>query len=224
MTKKKAPAKPKPKPKPIESGLTAALFEFQTRFDGVEKNRVNPFTGSQYASLDDVMVAARPLLKELNIAVIYTTDLFPMPNGEHVSVLSCRLVHLTSGEVMESKLPLPDISDGAQSVGSYMTYWRRYLFTGLANICEAADDDGNATMPAQPGATRMTEKQHSDILDFIEATGTKIGDVDAEGTLMHHINTTMNLTEIEQLSSRQASTILKMLKTKYKRQQDEKNG
>ena len=205
---------------PHKGELLKALFQFQSRFPGVEKTRVNTFTGSKYASLDDVMTAARPLLEELELVVSYVSVL-QMVGDALIPILTCRIVHLPSNEVLESHLPLPDVSDGAQSIGSFMTYWRRYLFTGMTNICEAVDDDGTATMPQKQGMTRLTEKQHSEILDFVDATNTKIGTPEEEGTLLHHIHVSMNLTDIEQLSSRQASVILKMLKTKYARQRKE---
>jgi len=214
VTQKKPTSINKP---PKQSPLTAALFQFQIRFEGVEKVRKNDFTNSTYASLDDVMHAAQPLLTELELAVIYRTSLVPTPDGStYVTVLACQIIHLPSNEVLESQLPLPDVADGAPIMGSYMTYWRRYLFCGMANIVESADDDGNATRPVA-AAPRLTEKQHGEILDFVEATGTNIGSPDVEGSLLHHINVTMGLTEIEQLSSKQASTIIKMLRTKLAR-------
>lgn len=224
MPQQKKGNRPAPLPKKAptidNAELHKAMFEFQTRFQGVEKLRVNLFTGSNYASRDDVMNAAQPLLTELKLLIIYTTTLVPGQDNSYITLLFCNVIHLPTGQKMVSSLPLPDISEGAQATGSFMTYWERYLFCGLFNISETADDDGNATMPVQQGATKMTEKQHSEILDFVDATGTKVGNADTEGTLLHHINQTMNLTEVDQMSSRQASTILKMLKTKYKRQQE----
>jgi len=217
------PNGPTPPAKPEKTGpeLSDALFEFQTRFKGVSKIRKNTFTQSLYANLDDVMNEAQPLLTELKIAVFYESRILPTPDGSsYITVLVCRLLHLPSNTVMESSLPLPGIEGGAPLLGGFMTYWRRYLFCGMTNIVETDDDDGNATLPVETGPPAITEKQHSEILDFVDATGTIMGPADKEGTLMHHIETSMNVPRIEDLSSRQASTILKMLKNKYKRQSE----
>lgn len=205
------------------SELTRAMKEFQSRFPGVDKKRVNTFTNSMYANLDDIMNASKPLLDELNLFVTFPVSIMEV-GGKAVSVMTCVVVHVPTGLKMESSLPLPGIEAGAQPIGSCTTYWRRYLFCGLFNVVETDDDDGNATMPVNNEVARLTEKQHSEILDFVDATGTKMGNTETEGTLLYHIHTTMNLSEVEQLSARQASTVLKMLKTKYKRQQEEKNG
>ena len=201
--------------------IDSAIFEFQQRFEGVEKIRKNPFTNSMYASLDDVANKAKPILHELGISTTYPIDTKPQPdNSCFVSLLTCRLTHVESGEYRESTILLPDPTDNAQTIGSHLTYYRRYLVCCMLNIVETSDDDGNATVDVS--VRLLTEKQHSEILDFVEATETEVGDKDTEWTLLHHINVTMNLDAIEHLSTSQASTILKMLKTKYKRQQGEK--
>lgn len=203
--------------------LHRALLEFQSRCPVIAKTQFNSFTNSNFAGLEDIMSVSQPLLTDLKLAVFYTTCLMPLPdNSGFVSVLTCKIVHTVSNEVMESSLPLPDPSEGpqgAQIVGGYIRYWRRYLFCAMTNIIDSTDTDGNDTI-TQPVAPRLTEKQHSEILDFMEATGTLMGDPDTQGTLMHHVSTVMQLSELEQLSGRQATTIIKMLKTKLKRQQN----
>lgn len=201
--------------------IDTAIFEFQQRFGGVEKIRKNPFTNSMYASLDDVANKANPILHDLGISTTYPITTVPHPDGScFVSLLTCRLMHVESGEYRESTILLPDPSDNAQTIGSHLTYYRRYLKCCMLHIVETSDDDGNATVDVSVRV--LTEKQHSEILDYVEVTGTNVGDKDSEGTLLHHISVTMNLDAIEHLSTSQASTILKMLKTKYKRQQAKK--
>lgn len=213
----------KAKEAPQISGIDEALYEFHKRFPGVIKARTNPFTNSRYASLDDIMEVVDPIFEELGLLTAYYVT--QRQNGDElVTILTCRILHLATKEQYESSLPLPT-NEGAQVIGGYMTYWRRYLLAGLLNITESLDDDGQIAQMTSKTIARLTEKQHSEILDFVEATGTKMGSADEEGTLLHHIAVTMNLDDIEQMSTRQASTILKMLRAKYKRQQAEKaNG
>jgi hypothetical protein len=194
-----------------------ALFIFAAVFPGVEKKRQNTFTNSLYANLDDVMNAAQPYLTALGLMFIYTTS-DSDNNGAPRNTLACVLRHLPTGMELASYLPLPDVEAGAQVLGSTMTYWRRYLAAGLLNIREEADDDGNmAAMLGPTAPAKLSEKQYSEILDYVEATGTQMGDIETSGTLLHHVYTAMNCESIDQLSTQQASIILKMLKTKHKR-------
>lgn len=227
QSKKPAPANANPQvpdPDRFKRGLAWALFQFKQRFKGVEKKRYNKFTSSYFANLDDVIDAARPLMDELFLSETYQCEVSHGPGGERETTLHCTLLHLPSGEMLRSSLPVPEHEAGAQVVGSFMTYWKRYLICGLLSIIEAGDDDGNAAVTQPNAPAPLTENQHSQILDYVEATGTKMGDADTEGTLLHHIHLTMNVDSIEDMTSRQAATILKMLKTKYARQQKEAAG
>jgi len=213
--------KPLPPENKREGALFRALARFDAEFPGVDKRRINPFTNSLYASLDDIMHVAKPYLRQNELIATYISSLQNNPsNGDVFPVLTLKILHLPSNEVLESTLPLPGVDVGGQQIGGYMTYWRRYLFAGVFNIVETDDDDGNALQKPE-AVTRLTEKQHSELLALVEVTNTKIGDADTENTLLHHISEAMNLTEIDQLSSRQASVIIKMLKTKEKNQRKE---
>jgi hypothetical protein len=57
--------------------------------------------------------------------------------------LTTRLCH-SSGEWMESVIPILLDGGGAQAMGGAITYARRYALTALLNLATEDDDDGNA--------------------------------------------------------------------------------
>lgn len=198
--------------------IDEAIFIFEAVFPGVQKIRTNTYTNSKYANLDDLMNAAQPFLTVLKLSFSYPIYQAELPDKSIQNMQRCVLLHLPSGETKESSLALPGLDLGAQSLGSYSTYWRRYMAAGLLNIREGEDDDGASALPDPTAPVRLTEKQHSEILDWAEATNTEIGKIDKQGTLLFHINASMNCETIDQLSTKQAGIILKMLKTKAERQ------
>jgi len=185
------------------SELNKALLEFQQRFEGVKKERENSFTKSTYANLDDVWNAAQPLLSDLKLVAKDVIEI----QGEK-TVLTCVICHVDSGEEFKSSVFLND-EQGAQIFGSELSYKKRYLKCTMLNIVENNDDDGNATMP---NVTPMiTEKQHSQIIDFIEATETDMS------KFISYLDNVFKVKDIEQLTIRQASTAINSLKTKLER-------
>lgn len=190
----------------MSTEINKALFKFQNEFKGVEKKRVNPFTKSKYASLDDVVNAIKPLLKSCELMVNYQIQ----KDGDD-TVLITKVTHV-SGEQIESKTPLMS-GVKAQDFGSELTYMRRYTICALLNVVETDDDDGNATM--QPEELKITEKQKSTIFDLLDA-------VDADSSrFKSYLNKTFNAQDIEDLTSKQASICIKTLEAKYKRLQNE---
>ena len=186
-----------------------ALGQFQKEFNGVEKKRKNPFTKSLYASLDDVMNAAKPILDNCGLLLIQPLE---YDNGEQF--LCTKLVHIESGEVMESRMLLKQVIEkaGAQGLGSAMTYGRRYAACSMLNIVETGDDDGNA-VEVQP-EQRVDQNQLSKIYDLIEATGTN------DDAVLAHCKKAFKVNNIDNLSYGQAQTIISMLKRKH---EDAKN-
>lgn len=181
-----------------------ALFKFQQDFKGVEKRRKNTFTNSLYASLDDVINAAKPLLNELGLRVNYLLQF----EGER-STLKTTVTH-KSGETIESVSPL-STNNTPQQFGSELTYLRRYTLCCLLNIVETDDDDGNAGEKPQ-GIPKLTEKQHGQIIDLIEATNT-----DNKVFKDKYLAPVFHVDTVEQLDTRQASVAIKTLEQKLKR-------
>lgn len=137
---------------PQISEITAALAKAQTAFPVVKKDskaEIRSVKGNRdyhYASLGAVLDAIRGPLAAHGIA--YTQPLEETPEGTFLVTL---LLH-TSGQWICSRFRIPrNDTTGAQDVGSYITYARRYSIAGVTGLA-IEDDDGQA-------ATRQTERQ-----------------------------------------------------------------
>jgi hypothetical protein len=131
------------------SKLATALCKAQGIMGGAKKDKNNPFYKSKYADLASVFDVIKDPFADNGLAISQTMDV--LENGR--TVLKTILLH-ASGEFLESRMILPEISD-PQKLGSAITYFRRFGLMAIAGI-PAEDDDGNA-------ATRETKKK----LDFI---------------------------------------------------------
>lgn len=115
--------------------LAGALAKAQAKIKAAAFDRVNPHFKNKYATLNSVIDAIRVELTANEIAVIQGTD-----TAEDL-ICETMLVH-SSGEWIKSALRLHPRDNGAQSVGSALTYGRRYLLAAMT--CNASDDDDDA--------------------------------------------------------------------------------
>jgi len=116
-------------------------------FEKLEKNGKNPHIGSKYSTLLDVFNACKKPLEDNGVHISFTTDAIVVDNRVE-NLLVCRLHHLNSGEMLESKVScLDDTKKGSQAIGSGISYMRRYLLQSMLNLeCDPeTDDDGDAT-------------------------------------------------------------------------------
>lgn len=154
--------------------IAAALSKAQGEMGGALKDSQNPFFKSKYADLSSVWEACRgPLAKHgLSIVQFPKTEYLGTPEaytwqsktGETrhgvrvicvVSVLT-RLAH-SSGQWMEDVVSTMLPTGDPQSVGSAITYLRRYALQSVAGIAPEDDDgekahgngNGQAAKPVQ---------------------------------------------------------------------------
>lgn len=152
--------------------VATALAKAQGEMDNASKSSNNPFFGSRYADLAEVINVSRPALSKNGLAV--TQGTIPI-NGK--SVLVTTVMH-TSGQWLKSydviePVPMKTKDEKGvtvyaitpQAKGSAMTYSRRYQYSGMVGVAQE-DDDGNAASgqkgekaPAQAaGATDASKK------------------------------------------------------------------
>lgn len=122
--------------------LFAALAKAQLEMEVAKTDNANPFFKSKYADLTSVVKASRPYLAKNGIAIIQRV----LPaDGSH-GFLFTRLCHAT-GQWIESCMEINPPKHDIQSVGSYITYLRRYCYAAIAGVVSAEeDDDGEAVM------------------------------------------------------------------------------
>jgi hypothetical protein len=112
-------------------------------------NRVNPHFKSQYADLAAIREASLPSLTKHGLSIIQTPRLTAVG-----FVLFSRLMH-KSGQWIEGEWPIT--IGPPQSMGSQLTYFRRYLWSGQTGMAADEDDDANvAETAAKSNATDDT--------------------------------------------------------------------
>lgn len=138
---------------PTLGSLAAALAAAQGEMEGAKKDSANPFFKSKYADLASVWDAIRGPLSKNGLAVLQ----FPRSPTHGVIEVETMMCH-SSGEWVAETLTMPAsqwVKDAqtkeawekfdVQTIGSAITYARRY---GLQSVCGVApeDDDGNAAV------------------------------------------------------------------------------
>jgi hypothetical protein len=129
--------------------IGAALAKAQSAIQPAAKDAKNPHFNSRYADLASVWEACRAHLAAQGIAVSQS----PEATDATVSVETL-LLH-SSGEWLSGTLTARAKDAGPQSIGSTITYLRRY---GLASMVGVApdDDDAEAAQPRKPAPERAT--------------------------------------------------------------------
>lgn len=143
------------------ANLAAAMAAAQSEMGAAIKGASNPFFKSKYADLGSVIQAVKAPFAEHGLSYVQ----FPV-SGENAVGVTTRLMH-SSGEWLEQEYFIPLGKMDAQSVGSCLSYARRYSLQSIAGI-PAEDDDGNAATQAAPEA--ITKAQAKTINDLIKRT------------------------------------------------------
>lgn len=129
------------------SELAKALSKAQAAIQPAIKDTENPFFKSSYADLSAVWEVARKPLTENGLSV----SQLPGECKDNKVILQTILMH-ESGEYLCSILEMPYLKNDPQSIGSAITYARRYALAAIVGIVADEDDDGN-------GAAGKTDKE-----------------------------------------------------------------
>lgn len=115
--------------------IGAALAKAQKAMKGAKKDSANPFFKSKYADLASVADACRDALADNGIAVVQT----PSSTEDGRVNVTTMLVH-SSGQWFADTLSVKPKDDGAQAMGSVITYLRRYSLAAFAGVAPEDDD------------------------------------------------------------------------------------
>jgi len=143
--------------------IATALSKAQAAIRGAEKDSDNPYFGSSYASLASVWEACRAAITANGLSVVQGTE---SGDADSVKVVT-RLMH-SSGEWIESEISVkpmkmkvdkndPEKQITPQSVGSALTYARRYALSAMVGIAPE-DDDGNAASQPKGQASEVVQQ------------------------------------------------------------------
>lgn len=131
--------------------LAKALSDFQGKVTAVKKDATNPFFKSHYATLDAIWDTIRKPLSDNGLAVAQTISEYSDP-----AELETILMH-SSGEWISGSMKLKPAKDDPQSMGSALSYARRYSLSAILGIVADEDDDANAasqTKLSKPSQTK----------------------------------------------------------------------
>jgi len=138
--------------------LTAAVTEFAKQVGPIRKGADNPFFHSRYADLASIIEATSDVLAEHGLAVLTIPEIFDQGQGVRVT-----LSHIT-GEWIEGRMLLTPAKDrDPQSVGSAITYARRYIISMVLNLATEDDDgekaSGRGKQPAKKAHTAYHDQK-----------------------------------------------------------------
>ena len=143
--------------------IGAAIARAQLTIKKAEKSSDNPYFKSKYAGLEEIIAVTRDALNKEGIAVLQVCDFTPertelVEDGKKVhyprqDFITTKLVF--GDQVVQSSMPLRSAKEDMQSLGSAITYARRYTLQSLLCVAtDEPDDDGNAAV----GDTAMQAK------------------------------------------------------------------
>lgn len=129
--------------------LFGALAKAQLEMEVARTDSVNPYFKSKYADLASVVKASRPFLAKNGICVIQRT----VANENGDVFLYTRLCH-SSGQWIESSMKVRPPKSDIQTLGSYLTYLRRYMYAAVTGVVASdEDDDGEVAMSEPRGSS-----------------------------------------------------------------------
>lgn len=131
--------------------LFTALAKAQEEMEIASKDSSNPFFKSKYADLQSVVGSSRPYLTKHGLSVIHL-----LQQEDQSTYMVTQLSH-SSGQYIRSKVKLSPQKPDVQSLGSYITYMKRYCYAAIVGVVTGEDDDGEACMN-RPNGTGHTKQ------------------------------------------------------------------
>lgn len=134
--------------------LYTSLAKFNQEVDKIAKDANNPMFRNNYATVDQIITEIRPILAKHGLSVIQIPMNLNLNNGGEWVGVKTILLH-ESGQTLESdpfylkaQAQKVDKNTGEtsitpQSLGSAITYARRYSLTSFLCLATGQDDDGN---------------------------------------------------------------------------------
>lgn len=119
--------------------LFTALARAQAEMQTAGLSSENPYFKTRYADLAAIIKASRPSLTKHGLSIIQ--QIITADDGH--TYLHTLLCHI-SGQWVESRVRIVPPKNDVQTLGSYITYLRRYSIMALCGIVTSdEDDDGN---------------------------------------------------------------------------------
>jgi hypothetical protein len=125
-----------------------AMAQVQSELQQVSKDKPNPAHRSKYATLAALLAEAQPVYTQHGFSLRFGTGQAVRPDWVRVT---CEIAHLggwSEQHYLDGPIDTSGNKTPIQTIGSTVTYLRRYLLMMLLNLVtadEIADDDGEAS-------------------------------------------------------------------------------
>jgi hypothetical protein len=147
--------------------LAKSLSKFQGDMKSVPKDSTNPFFKMKYASIDAIWDIVRKPLSSNGLSLIQTT----YEQNDKI-YLETTLLH-SSGEWIETYMPINATKQDPQTIGSAITYARRYSMSAILGVSADSDDDAeSATSHKETQTATKPIKQSNPLPASVSATVT----------------------------------------------------
>lgn len=120
--------------------LFSALAKAQAGILSAKKDSENPFFRSKFADLSSIWDAIRKPLTDNGLCIIQTCE------GQVGAMVLITWLGHSSGQWMKSKFPLNPAKNDPQSIGSVITYMKRYALSAIVGVVADEDDDAEVAM------------------------------------------------------------------------------
>lgn len=158
------------------SNIAKALVLAQGEAKDIQKNKQG--YGYKYATLESILSMLRPILVKNGLSIIQSHG-----NNESEITVTTRILH-ESGEWLEDtggvEFQLLKGMNNAQSVGSAITYLRRYQISAFMNITSDEDVDGEVDV----GQAKKNTQPPAETKPTLGAYLTKKGIKDQKGFML----------------------------------------
>ena len=191
--------------------LAEALSKAQGEIEGARMDSSNPFFKSKYADLTSVWEACRKPLTKHGLSIIQSPG-YICESPEYIS-LTTRMCHI-SGEWVEDVIAMKPVKPDPQSVGSLITYMRRYSLQSFVGVAPE-DDDGNAasgqgqkTAPKEPEPNIISPAQRTRLFAIAKESGCPME------ALKEYLKDTHGITSSKEIPIAKYETIVSWVQSK----------
>ena len=155
-----------------------ALMDFRSQVDSVERTSKNEFLNYHYANINNIIDTIKPVLYDLGMGYVQTIQYV-----DGIDLLNTRVFLVDHPEeYIESNVRLIMVKEDSQSLGSSITYNRRYSLISIFSL-EVEDDDGERAVKTKPKTpTQSWNERMNEIKTKIEKDKKK-GDLEQANTI-----------------------------------------
>jgi hypothetical protein len=138
------------------------LIEIQKKLKA-PKNQYNSFGKYKYRSCEDILEGVKPLLAELNVALVVSDEICLIGDRYYVKATvnlldeENKLIFGVSAYAREEETKKG--MDGSQVTGAASSYARKYALNGLFAIDDTKDADATNTHDKEPKKEKLNDSQ-----------------------------------------------------------------